>query len=117
MDGGLLIDVLHVQKWPDQEILQIIEIDVLGYGRGDAAGGSVEVSRNLKVMGRAGGDGSADVLVLRGAKIFGDGGRGCGECVFGYRSGERGGARIEIEEQRGGRGEIAGGVEDAQGDG
>ena len=114
MDGGVLFDVLFVERGLDLEGLQVGEVDILGDGCSDGAMGGVDVSGDLEVVARSCVDGARDVSVGRGVEICGDVGSGHGKRVAGDGSANQRGTAIEIEQERGGRGEITVGVEYAQ---
>jgi len=63
MDGGVLFDVLFVERGLDLEGLQVGEVDILGDGCSDGAMGGVDVSGDLEVVARSCVDGARDVSV------------------------------------------------------
>jgi len=58
MDGGVLFDVLFVERGLDLEGLQVGEVDILGDGCSDGAMGGVDVSGDLEVVARSCVDGA-----------------------------------------------------------
>src|SRR6266849_2011 len=117
LDSGGLVNILRVDRGEDFEVLQVGEVDILGDGGGDGAERGVDVSGDLEVVAGLRGDGALDVPVLRGIDIFRDVGYGHGERVLGERAGDLSGTRIEIEQERGSGGEVAVGIEHAEGNG